>query len=287
MVWGYDQKARDRERQRQHAADAPDRARRLSPEMVTLWTDIIRDAANEVQPGKRPCDYAPWDLALSIAGERHGLVETSGGFSGGSRPPIETASRFSAFLWDVALPAWPEPRRDLIGFALAVLEADVKLFRSGYAQKYLIKRLQQSALEGDDLARIDALLRRAVSSGTGFEEYREWCRLAGHLVAEGCLPELPGWLAAQSEGAIVTSEMMDGWHWQQVWALSDSDQRRLLRGGWFRPNNHGVLSPDLDSAVTAASRVTEPEQRVRRNAWRMLSHILRRCPDVLQNSSAR
>ena len=162
-------------------ADAPDRELRLIPELVRSWTDVLREAAEIVEPGVRPCDYRPWVAAIGEAGQRHGLAAHQADLA----PKTSFASRFRNFMEDVSLPAWPEPRRDLIEFALALLEADVMLFRSGYAKKNLIQRLKQSPLTDGDIIRIERMLRRAVIGGTGLEEYRAWCNLAAHLVAAG------------------------------------------------------------------------------------------------------
>lgn len=148
-------------------ADAPDRALRLAPDIVERWTDVFREAADEIVPGERPCDYEPWRKAIAEVGPRHGL-----------EPDTFISSRALTFIADVAMPAWPEPRRDLIEFALVVLEGDVMLFRTGYAKRHLIKRLQQAPLTQTDIARLDVMLQRAVTRGTGFEEYRAWCKLA-------------------------------------------------------------------------------------------------------------
>ena len=43
----------------QRVADAPDRALRLYPEIVELWTSVFREAADEIVPGGSPCDYEP------------------------------------------------------------------------------------------------------------------------------------------------------------------------------------------------------------------------------------
>ena len=95
------------------------------------------------------------------------------------------------FASDVAQPGWPGPRPDLIAFALAFLEADVMLFRSGYVKRHLIKRLQQSPLTSDDITRIDALLRRAVTRGSSLEEFKGYRILAAHLVVNGALGSGP------------------------------------------------------------------------------------------------
>ena len=102
-------------------ADAPDRALRLYPDIVERWTGVFREAADEIVSGGSPCDYEPWRKAIEEVGPRHGF-----------EPDTFISSRALTFIADVSMPAWPEPRRDLIEFAIVVLEADVMLFRTGY-----------------------------------------------------------------------------------------------------------------------------------------------------------
>lgn len=282
MFRDFDYKKYHEGRRRECEADAPMRALRLAPELVELWTNVVRDASAIVVLGEKRCDYRPWSIALSKAGEEHGLIELRGDES----PPAGIASRFSAFLWDVASPAWPDPRRELIEFALTVLEAEPKLFRSGYAQKYLIIRLKQSPLTDGDVARAGSLLRRAVKYGSGFEEFREYCRLAGHLATSGRLPDLEDWLEERAEGAILTFGMSGSRPLLQILeAVPEADLKRLNVGGWRRPHVNGVAWPDLGTLVPAGPALKTPEQRVKRNAWRMLDHILRRSPNEPQKSS--
>ncbi len=282
MFWGFDFKKYHEDRRREREADAPMRALRLAPELVELWTNVVRDASVIVGSGEKPCDYTPWKIALSYAGEKHGLIELRGNES----PPAGIATRFSAFLWDVASPAWPDPRRDLIEFALTALEADPKLFRSGYAQKYLIVRLKQSPLTGGDVARAGSLLRRAVMQGSGFEEFREYCKLAGHLTASGHLPDLQAWLERRAAGAILTFGMSGSRPFFQILeALPEADLKRLNIGGWRRPHVNGVAWPNLGKVVPAGTALSTQEQRVKRNAWRMLDHILHRSLNSSQKSS--
>ncbi len=282
MFRDFDLKKYQEERRREREADAPMRALRLAPEFVELWTNVVRDASAIVVLGEKRCDYRPWSTALSKAGEKYGLIELRGNES----PPAGIATRFSAFHWDVASPAWPDPRRDLIEFALTVLEADPKLFRSGNAQKYLIIRLKQSPLTDGDVARVGSLLRRTVTLGSGFEEFRAYCKLAGHLLASGRLKDLPSWLAPQAKGAILTLAMIDGPIWYQIFdSVSEEDLKRLSVGGVLRPYVNGVAWPELGVVVPAGKSVKAPEQRIKRNAWRMLDHILRRYPELSQRSS--
>ena len=266
------------EARKRREADAPARALRLVPEVVAHWTEVLNRAAPRAAPGKSPCDYAPWVKALS---EAQGRVA--------SRDVDEDRyahwnyhNDFRRVMEDIALPAWPEARADLIEFALRFLEADVMLFRSGYAKRHLIQRLKQAPLSDAGIARIKPMLRRAVTKGAGLEEYRAWCKLAAHLVAEGHLPDLPGWLLPQARGTYLNYGMADGTLARQFWKadLSDSDMKRLV-GGVFRPSRYAVVWPDFSQVVEIGGAYGSDEQRVKRNAWRMLDHVLRRVPDAL------
>ncbi len=274
MFTSFDLRAYQAEQRRAREADAPERVLRLQPQFVELWTAILQDAANTVERSAKPCDYAPWEVALARAGAHHGLVEDG------------VVARFSRFLWDVSQPAWPEPRRDLIGFALAALDCDVMLFRSGYAKRHLIKRLQQASLTEADVARIEAMLRRAVIDGTGLEEYRAWCKLAGHLAASGRVDGLQAWLSAEAEGAILTLDRISGPIWFRIFEdLPQKDLKRLSVGGILRPHVNGLRWPDLGMVVPAGKLVNARDQQIKRNAWRMLDHISRRTPHGPQESS--
>jgi len=252
------------------AADAPDRAIRLNPEIVERWTGVFREATDEVGTGGRPCDYEPWKKAIAEVGQRHGFD-----------PDTFISSRALTFIADVSMPAWPEPRRDLIEFALVVLEADVMLFRTGYAKRHLIKRLQQAPLMQTDIARLDVMLRRAVTRGTGLEEYRAWCRLAAHLVDQGYLGDLPAWLYPQAKDALLNYSMADGRLAQKFSnaGLSDAEMRKLV-GGFWRAPSHAVSWPNFSEIVKVDGSFNTPEQRVKRNAWRMLDQIIRRVPSL-------
>lgn len=251
-------------------ADAPDRALRLYPEIVKRWTGVFRDAADEVETGGSPCDYEPWRKAIGEVGPRHGLERDT-----------FISSRALTFIADVSVPAWPEPRRDLIEFALVVLEADVMLFRTGYAKRHLIKRLQQAPLTQTDIARLDVMLRRAVTRGTGLEEYRAWCKFAAYFVDQGYLGDLPAWLYPQAKGAFLNYSMADGRLAQKFLnaGLSDVETLKLV-GGVFRASSHAVSWPNFSEIIKVDSSFNTPEQRVKRNAWRMLDQIIRRVPSL-------
>lgn len=257
------------------AADAPDRALRLYPEIVERWTGVFREAADEVGTSGSPCDYAPWKKAIGEVGLRHG-------FKSYPRDPSTCIiSRAHYFIEDVSMPAWPEPRRDLIEFALVVLETDVMLFRTGYAKRHLIKRLQHAPLTQKDIARLDVLLRRAVTHGSGLEEYRAWCKLAAYFVDQGYLGDLPAWLYPQAKGAFLNYSMADGPLAQKFSSagLSDAEMRKLV-GGVFRASSHAVSWPNFSDIIKVDGSFNTPEQRVKRNAWRMLDQIIRRIPNL-------
>lgn len=257
------------------AADAPNRALRVRSEIVERWTYVFRKAADEVGSGERPCDYTPWEKAI-------GEVVLRRGFQSYLLDP-STCIIWSArnFIEDVSLPAWPEPRRDLIEFALVVLETDVMLFRTGYAKRHLIKRLQHAPLTQSDIARLDVLLRRAVNRGTGLEEYRAWCKLAAYFVDQGFLGDLPAWLYSHAKGAFLNYNMADGRLGQKFSnaGLSDADICKLT-GGFFRASRHAVSWPNFSEVTKVGDGFNTPEQRVKRNAWRMLDHIFRRVPSL-------
>lgn len=273
-ISGHLRKLQDEARARREA-DAPDRALRLFPETVERWTTVFREAANEIVPSGRPCDYAPWKKAISEAGLRNGFKPYP------QESSTYIVSRARNFIEDVSLPAWPEPRRDLIEFALVVLETDVMLFRTGYAKRHLIKRLQHAPLAQKDIARLDAMLRRAVTRGTGLEEYRAWCKLAAYFVDEGYIGDLPAWLFLQAKGAFLNYSMADGRLAQKFSdaGLSDAEMRKLV-GGVFRASSHAVCWPNSSEIIRGGINLNTPEQRIKRNAWRMLDQIIRRVPSL-------
>ncbi len=154
------------------------------------------------------------------------------------------------------------------------------LFRSGYAKRYLARRLQQSPLRDADVVRIETVLRRAVLEGTGLEEYRAYAKLAAHLVESGRLPDFEDWLEGLAEGAILTLDRADGEGWRDIFIenenLSEQDKARLGRVNWFGPSKWGTRWPWLDEVVRAGKRLRDKDERVRRNACPMLRAVLRR-----------
>ncbi len=265
------------EARKRREADAPARALRLQPKTVERWTVVLRDAAQIVELGKTPCDYAPWIKAIGQIGPSHGIHPHPDDHV----PETSVASYLRNFLEDVSLPAWPEPRKDLIEFALVALEVDVMLFRSGYAKRHLLHRLKQATLAEGDIERLGAMLRRSVTNGTGLEDYRGWCKLAAHLVANGHLGNLPAWLFPQAKGAFLNYSIADGRVAQQFWKadLSDADMKKLLGGVW-RASRYAVAWPDFGKVIDTGGAIDTDEQRVKRNAWRMLDQIVRRIPEL-------
>ena len=265
------------EARRRREADAPARALRLAPEVVAHWQKQLEKAIPLVQPGRTPCDYIPWVTALSKA---RGAVPPKG-LEDDPYAHWNYNNDFKSFVEDIALPAWPDPRRDLMDFALLFLESDVMLFRSGYAKRHMIKRLQQAPLTQIDIARLDKMLRRSVLEGTGVEEYRAWCKLAACLVAKGHLGDLPAWLFPQAKGAFLNFSMADGRLAQQFWKadLSDADMMKLVGGVW-RASRYAVSWPNFRTVIDTGGAIDSEEQRTKRNAWRMLDHIMRRTPSL-------
>ncbi len=253
------------------SADADSRALRLGPEVVAFWQLKINQAATFLEPGRSPCDDAPWSAALQKACD----VPV---------PPSAITDKFEggwptrdlmAFVEDLASPSWPDPRRDLVEFALSFLEHDVMLFRSGYAKRHLLNRLRQSLLTPSDIDRLEAMLRRAVVKGTGLEEYRAFCRLAAHLVVQGYLGEFREWVKAEAQGAVLTLSMADARLWRQIADadLTDEDRRKVQKVRMFSASKWGLRWPEMNGAVP---NIQDDRHRIRRNAWRMYDAILRR-----------
>lgn len=262
--------------------DMPKTPPRLSSQAVSFWTDVVAQSAKAVDAAAcldnrtagRPCATGPWRLAL----EDHLKNRPSD-----TTPRLERASEIAGLITlskDIAQPGWPDPRRDLIDFALTYLEADVMLFRSGYTKKNLIRRVQQSPLTREDTARVDAVLRRAVMDGTGLEEFRAYCRLAGHMVAHDHLPDLANWLEEAAIGAVVDRVDLHQPYWRPLPSpheLSKQDHARLdelsfWRGGY----KWGLIYPQLRVLKKIEPAARTPTDKTRRNAFRMLAWIKRR-----------
>lgn len=250
--------------------DRPLRAVRLASGAVAEWTGVIKQAAAIVRVGKRPCDYGPW---LQVLKELRRDPLFVGTVQPDQTMPYET---LMGMVWDVAQPGWVEPRRDLIEFALAFLEADVMLHGSGYAKRHLLKRLQQSDLTDQDVARVRVLLMRAVLEGTGMEEARAYRKIAAHLVLKQRLPEFAAWLEEAAQGAILTLDRATGMTWQEMAFnpnLSEADKDRLTHVNWLGPSKWGVVYPDMTQVTRAGAVLKEPDQKIRRTAHLMLQAI--------------
>lgn len=149
--------------QRAREADRPDRWIRLSPEVATRCIRLLREAGRVARmvPKRRPCDYVPWCIGVDEATERLHVSVLLG---------------FSA---DAATAGgWPPEHAHLVEFALTFLEEDPMWSRSGYTKKALACRLKQAMLTESDIARLLPILQRAVTQGTGLEEFKPLCRLA-------------------------------------------------------------------------------------------------------------
>ena len=256
-------------------ADRLDRAARLAPEVISYWTEIIRQAAPQVGAGQRPCDYAPWVGALREARRVPPYVGTQAMGHFDRYPDLMTVAE------DIARPGWPDPRPDLIEYALTFIEADVMLFRSGYTKRHLARRLQQSPLTDSDVDRIERVMRRAVTDGTGLEEFRGYAKLAAHLEDAGRLPGFADWLESMADGAILTLDQADGAEWRTLLLnnprLSDLDKARLSRVNWFGPSKWGIVWPDINRIAEAGKGLKNDDaNKKRKNAYRMLRAIQRR-----------
>ncbi|MEM1234679.1 MAG: hypothetical protein AAGH70_11190 [Pseudomonadota bacterium] len=239
-------------------ADAQDRALRLHPDDVMRWTQVMQAVAPVVHKGGRPCDYGPWQGALDEYGRVPHWIGTVKLVKGA------VGTQLMEMAWDVAQPAWPEPRRDLIDFALTFLEADVMLFRSGYCKKNLLRRLRQAPLVSEDHGRLNVLIRRAVREGTGLEEFRAYARLAARLIIDRHLPDLDTWLETQAEGALVT-----GWEAMKLDTSGLSVEERFDTYIHRRPAHFRY--PGL-SEVKAQPKTDEVSMQ-KRNALKMISQI--------------
>lgn len=270
----YGLKAYNQKKRAENEADAAARVLRLQADTIETWRQIMSLARPMIRSSRRPCDYHPWSNVLKELCEKPRFV--------GKLPPDMPYPDMALqhLAEDIAQPGWPEPRRDLIEFALTYLEADVMLFRSGYAKRHLIKRLQQSPLTDGDVSRIRVLLERAVTDGTGLEEARAYRKLAAHLVVADRLPGFDEWLAERAEGAILTWDRAAGPMWLDILAspnLTEKDISRLQKVNWFGPSDWGIVYPALREVVKAGKRLTEPGQHRARTAYYMLMAIKRVC----------
>ncbi|MEM1372909.1 MAG: hypothetical protein AAGF78_00865 [Pseudomonadota bacterium] len=241
-------------------ADAEERALRLHPDDVTRWTDVMKAVAPTVRTGARPCDYRPWQAALDAYGRVPHWIGKATLAEG------MVAAQLMWMAWDVAQPAWPAPRRDLIDFALTFLEADVMLFRSGYCKKLLLRRLRQAPLAAGDMASLDGLIRRSVARGTGLEEFREYAKLAAKLELDGRLPGLRQWLEAEARGAVITG-------WEYIEMHTSGLNFEALLEAYGRQRTAFFRYPDF-TEMTGRPR-PDAASKAKRNAWLILMQIAR------------
>lgn len=262
----FDHRTVNADRLRRNEQDRVARAARLAPQKVAEFTELVNQVSRTVESGDRPCSYEPWKAALKEYSRTPPYI--------GELPDDWDwlPSKLMNFARDIAQPGWPEPRLDLIEFAIAFLEADVMLFNSGYIKRHLIKRLQQSLLSEEHVSRIDVLLRRASTQGTGLEEARAFRKLAAHLYVHGHVPDLVEWLKDQSEGAVLTLGRMHS-SFTLISKFSKQDQKQLLSGGVFRPSKWGVLYPNMNEVVPAGKLLKERNQQIKSTAFLMLDAI--------------
>lgn len=89
-------------------------------------------------------------------------------------------------------------RPDLKDFAITFLEMDPMYFGSGYIKERLLRRLKSADLNGQERARLIAVLVDAVQR-RGQREFRDYCRLAAVLKPPELLEESMR-LTASSDG---------------------------------------------------------------------------------------
>lgn len=268
-------RAREAEHKAWKIADAPLRAKRLTPETVTYWTDVIVRAQKLVTEGKSPCDYNPWRQAIhKVTSDTPFAVQYP--YDTASKSDDHTFSKLMSIAEDIAQPNWPEPRRDLIEFALTFIEADVMLFRSGYCKRHLMARLRQAQLTQSDIKRVDAILRHSVIKGTGLEEYRVYCKMAAQLVYSGHLTDLKLWLHQKAQGAILTVDTMPT---KMLLDRINNPRMRDIDVGNFLAHSiesdpkWGMAYPQLDQVIPIDYPLTLKEGKTARNAFTMLYAI--------------
>lgn len=251
-------------RQRRKIDEENERAWRiktLRPEAAAFWVDILDQAEPIARHAPRTsvCDYAPWTTALRQIASGHAYWT--------DEPVYEM--RLMAFAKCVARADWPSEHDHLIEFTLKFLEADVMKFSSGYTKKLLLKRLKHAAFDGVQLKRVHALLKRAVTDGTGLEEYREFCRLAARVMTD----DLHEWLEKTAAGVLVAIDDRYGpgsFYWYEK--LGDEIFKKygtLLYGrAWV------LVEVEPPHSLVKIDDVPEHND-VKLNAWRMLMHIKR------------
>lgn len=217
------------------------------------------------EQASRPCDYDPWKRGLLKLGKQEADWPKVGRYT----YEIGVGGLMS-FADYVSSASWPENHIYLADFVIRFLEADVMLFRSGYAKKKLLKRLKNADLTTSQIERIHGLLRRSVVNGTGLEEYRELCRLGAKVMSN----DLCDWLTHQADGVFVAVDDRYGYgffYWHEK--LGDEVF-----------NKYGTLLFGRRAEVLVAANPPHPIIRIsevpkdniiKLNAWRMLMHLKR------------
>lgn len=260
-------KTRQRENREACERDRPRRLAVLTPDKAKYWAGVLDRAEPIARDAdwKRPCDYAPWEMALNKIAQVDGDWPHFG-YPVADPGPLDLMS----FAVDASRPGWPDDHAHLVDFALRFLEADVMLFRSGYTKRHLLRRLRQARWDDAQFGRAEALVRRAVSNGTGLEEFREFCRLVPRILTD----DLRAWLEDQADRVFLTLNELDGQDYiRWVETLGDAKMRKLSRHG-FSWNLQNAFAADPPHSVMKIKDLPE-DNRIRRNAWRMLRYIKR------------
>jgi hypothetical protein len=225
------------------------------PDRLIYLTDLIRRAAVKLNPERRPCAYGPWVAAFIEAG---GTPQERGQL----RYVYETTSRGA---WTDRGPEWLE-------FALTFLECDVMMHRSGYAKRHFLIRLKSQDLTPDQVQRCDALLRRAVTDGSGHEEFHEYCGLAARLNPPGLFE----WLIETAAPLPLSLREDHTLLWHP--GLSTEQRKFLLQHSFAIFDGHaGIVWPaPFETVLISRSERSTREARIKRNAWRMLRAMARR-----------
>ncbi|KMW58614.1 hypothetical protein AIOL_003592 [Candidatus Rhodobacter oscarellae] len=244
-------------------------------ENATHWAGIIDRAESEARAVSppRPCDYKRWTEAIARACGKDAVWLGSYWIIFGNN-----AEGLMAYTAMVARPVWPEEHQHLVEFSLRFLEADVMLFRSGYAKKNLLQRSRQARLSDDHKARLRQLVRRTLLQGTGMDEFREYCRMAVKLSPLGFEGELKEW-AAQ---AYLTTEIPGI---ELIKIITQLDEKACER--WVtRTRNRGAryyaVRSDLSLPLVKVADLPV-ENKLWRSAWLMLQH-LRRCGVIAEEA---
>ena len=61
--------------------------------------------------------------------------------------------------------------------------------------------------------------------------------------------------------------------------FSDAETKKLI-GGFWRAPSHAVSWPNFSEIIRVNGNFDTQEQRIKRNAWRMLDKIIRRVPSL-------